>query len=35
MRATVAALGKLELDELTPEMRSDLMSLYRAYRGDS
>ncbi len=32
MRATIAALGRVEPDELAPEVRDELVSLYQAWR---
>ncbi len=32
MRATIAALGRVEPDELAPEVRDELVSLYEAWR---
>ena len=34
MRATIAALGRVEPDELAPEVRDELVSLYEAWRAD-
>lgn len=33
MRATIRLTGRLEPDDLTPEMRDDLGELYRRWRG--
>lgn len=32
MRATIALLGRVEPESLTPEVRDDLVSLYRRWR---
>ena len=32
MRATIAALGRVEPEELAPEVRDELVSLYEAWR---
>jgi anti-sigma factor RsiW len=34
MRATIRLAGRLEPDDLTPEMRDDLGELYRRWRDD-
>jgi anti-sigma factor RsiW len=33
MRATIAAAGRITPDDLSPEMRSDFIALYRSWRG--
>jgi anti-sigma factor RsiW len=33
MRVTIAALGRVEPEELSPAARDDLVALYRAWRG--
>jgi anti-sigma factor RsiW len=32
MRATVAVLGRLETDRVDPDVRAELVSIYRAFR---
>ncbi len=32
MRATIAAMGRIEPEELAPEVRDELVSLYRGWR---
>ena len=32
MRATIAAVGRIEAEELAPEVRDELVSLYRRWR---
>ncbi|MGH8974558.1 MAG: anti-sigma factor family protein [Acidimicrobiia bacterium] len=32
IRATIAALGRIEPEELAPEARDDLVALYRSWR---
>jgi anti-sigma factor RsiW len=34
MRATIRALGRIEAESLAPEMRDDLVALYRRWRED-
>lgn len=34
MRATIAAVGRIEPEELVPEVRDELVSLYRRWRAD-
>lgn len=34
MRATIRLTGRLEVENLSPEMRADLGELYRRWRGD-
>jgi anti-sigma factor RsiW len=34
MRETIRLTGRLTADDLTPEMRADLMDLYRRWRAD-
>jgi anti-sigma factor RsiW len=35
MRATIDALGRIEVDELTDEALDDLVDLYRAWQADA
>jgi anti-sigma factor RsiW len=34
VRATIQATGRLHLDDLDPQVRTDLMDLYRRWRDD-
>lgn len=34
VRATIQATGRLHIDDLDPEVRTDLMDLYRRWRDD-
>jgi anti-sigma factor RsiW len=34
MRKTIAAVGRVDVEELRPEVRADLVALYRRYRDE-
>lgn len=35
MRQTIVSVGQLRTDDLTPEMRTDLLALFRSWKNDS